>query len=99
MRFNKKQKSKRAESPNVLYFQQFKPFADRDCVRYYWVLKDDRGHHIGSSNNLYPAKIDAIRNAVLMFGKEIQAGTHVVLGEEDYKLILSEIGEVEKEVD
>lgn len=88
----------RPDPPNQLYFGTFKPFTDKDCVRFYWVLKDKDGRQLASSNNLWPEKIDAIRNAISVFGKEIWAGHHMVAGESDYNLVLKEGLRIEAEV-
>lgn len=77
----------RPEHPNNLYF-----VADRypRKTHYYWQLQSHDGKVIGSSNESYPEKIDAIRNAIALFGKEIWAGYHIVVDPSDHRLVLEE---------
>ncbi|ADD80973.1 gp082 [Rhodococcus phage ReqiPepy6] len=83
----------RPEKPNELYF-----VTDRfpRQTRYYWILQTHEGSVIGTSNETYPDKAAAMRNALTLFGREIFAGYHQVVDDDDRELISDEAWQMEK---
>lgn len=83
----------RPEQPNQLFF-----VTDRfpRQTRYYWILQTHEGSVIGTSNETYSEKVAAIRNAIMLFGREIWAGYHHVVDDDERKLVLDEGWKMEK---
>lgn len=79
-------KPAKPNKPNKLYFLE----SEEKNKRHYWQIKSSNGKIIGGSTELYSKKIYAIRNAIMLFGKELWAGVHIVPDEADNALVLKE---------
>lgn len=83
------------DEPNKLYFRQYDPTFSGDTLVHYWMLTNPLGIRIAAAENIYSSKLEAMRNCITIFGRELRAGDHRVVDDDDNKLMLEELHRVD----
>lgn len=76
-------------NPNVLYFDEV--YETEDVIKHSWTLMAPNKKIIGGAWNLYTHKIDCAKNAISLFGAELNSGRHIIRDVDDRKMVHKEI--------
>lgn len=88
----------RPDEPNKLYFKKLDPTFNGDEQLHLWEIRNPLGVRIASANDIYFTKIEAIKNTIAIFGRELREGDHRVVDDRDNALVLEELHRIENEV-
>lgn len=84
--------------PNKLYFRKYDPTFSGDEQVHYWLLTNSTGRVFASSREIFMSKLEAIQNAIAVFGRELRAGDHRIVDDKDNTLVLEELHRIEAEI-